>query len=72
VKIDREADDAAARRRHAAQAMTNKRPTPPLRPKKEPGTPLEPSRRFDRRSDGRFDLPVIVGRTPQQVARRLA
>jgi hypothetical protein len=24
------------------------------------------------RSDGRFDLPVVTGRTPRQVARRLA
>jgi hypothetical protein len=52
--------------------MTEKRPTKPPRPKQRPGTSLEPARRFDRRSDGRFDLPVIVGRTPQQVARRLA
>jgi hypothetical protein len=32
----------------------------------------QPARRFDSRTDGRFDLPVIVGRTPKQVARRLA
>jgi hypothetical protein len=52
--------------------MTDKRPTPPQRPKKKPGTPLAPARRYHPRGDGRFDLPVIVGRTPQQVARRLA
>jgi hypothetical protein len=52
--------------------MKKKRPTQPLRPKERPGTSIAPERRFDRRSDGRFDLPVIVGRTPQQVARRLA
>jgi hypothetical protein len=32
---------------------------------------LNPVRRFSR-SDGRFDLPVVTGRTPRQVARRLA
>jgi hypothetical protein len=32
---------------------------------------LRPARRFAR-SDGRFDLPVVTGRTPQEVARRLA
>lgn len=33
--------------------------------------PRPPARRFTR-SDGRFDLPVVTGRTPQEVARRLA
>jgi hypothetical protein len=49
--------------------MNRKPPTSPprRRPKKAPA----PARRFSR-SDGRFDLPVITGRTPQQVARRLA
>ena len=28
-------------------------------------------RRYSR-TDGRFDVPVVTGRTPQQVARRLA
>lgn len=32
---------------------------------------LFPPRRFAR-TDGRFDLPVVTGRTPQEVARRLA
>jgi hypothetical protein len=35
------------------------------------GTRLEPPNRFAR-TDGRFDLPVVAGRSPQQVARRLA
>jgi hypothetical protein len=54
------------------------RPTsPPAEPsekrvgRKPPASEPEPARRFTR-SDGRFDLPVIVGRTPKQVARRLA
>jgi hypothetical protein len=44
------------------------------RPRKSPrrkSAAPEPARRFAR-TDGRFDLPVIVGRTPKQVARRLA
>jgi hypothetical protein len=49
--------------------MTPKRPKPSPRPRSK--EPPVPDRRFTR-SDGRFDLPVIVGRTPQQVARRLA
>jgi hypothetical protein len=49
--------------------MSRKRPTPSPRPR--PKEPAPPARRFTR-SDGRFDLPVIVGRTPKQVARRLA
>ena len=39
--------------------------------KARPARPLEPRRRFAR-TDGRFDLPVVTGRTPQEVARRLA
>jgi hypothetical protein len=51
--------------------MKKERPTEPPRPKEQRGTPDKPRPRFDR-SDGRFDLPVVVGRTPQEVARRLA
>ena len=43
------------------------------RPKKQrptpPGTAI--ARRFSR-SDGRFDLPTVAGRTAKQIARRLA
>jgi hypothetical protein len=49
--------------------MNRKRPAP--LPRQRPEEPAPPARRFTR-SDGRFDLPVIVGRTPKQVARRLA
>jgi hypothetical protein len=68
--MGRRTDDLRFLDRHAARAM-NKRVTSKVRPKERPGTPSVPTRRFDR-SDGRFDLPVIVGRTPKQVARRLA
>jgi hypothetical protein len=49
----------------------SKRVTSKLRPKEQPGKAPAPTHRFDR-SDGRFDLPVVTGRTPKQVARRLA
>jgi hypothetical protein len=49
--------------------MNRKRPTPSPRQRPKDSSPS--AQRFTR-SDGRFDLPVIVGRTPKQVARRLA
>jgi hypothetical protein len=51
------------------------RPQPSLRQNRAkeratlPGTAIV--RRFSR-SDGRFDLPVVTGRTVKQIARRLA
>jgi hypothetical protein len=42
-----------------------------LRPDYQVTRATEAIRRFTR-SDGRFDLPVVAGRTPKQVARRLA
>jgi hypothetical protein len=48
----------------------NRKPPTPT-PRRRPKDASAPTRRFSR-SDGRFDLPVITGRTPQQVARRLA
>jgi hypothetical protein len=41
------------------------------RPDLEATKGAESAGRFDR-GDGRFDLPVVIGRTPKQVARRLA
>ena len=42
------------------------------RPKVRPAeTSKKPAPRFSR-SDGRDDLPVVSGRTPRQVSRRLA
>jgi hypothetical protein len=70
----------------AARPMTSERPRAMLRcqmisRRKAPRLNLRPDyqvtrataaiRRFTR-ADGRFDLPVVAGRTPQQVARRLA
>jgi hypothetical protein len=46
-------------------------PRPNLRPDYQVTRAREAIRRFTR-SDGRFDLPVVAGRTPKQVARRLA
>jgi hypothetical protein len=54
--------------------MTNRAGAPkdPNRSESRADTPIvHPPRRFTR-TDGRFDLPVVTGRTPQQVARRLA
>jgi hypothetical protein len=42
-----------------------------LPPQERDLPPARPPRRFAR-TDGRFDLPVVTGRTPQEVARRLA
>jgi hypothetical protein len=68
------ADDRPLAPRHAAQTMTNDH-TPAekesLRSKERDLPPARPPRRFAR-TDGRFDLPVVTGRTPQEVARRLA
>jgi hypothetical protein len=50
--------------------MQSPRPRPDI-PSPPPAGPKPPKRRFAR-TDGRFDLPVVVGRTPKQVARRLA
>jgi hypothetical protein len=74
--IARKADDRRRPARHAAQTMTKRPPSSGRsRSKGRADFPviarLEPDRRFAR-SDGRFDLPVVTGRTPQQVARRLA
>ena len=44
---------------------------PKLRPDYQVTRATEAIRRFTR-ADGRFDLPVVAGRTPNQVARRLA
>ena len=52
--------------------MTKPSDKPPGdRPSKTRTNVSAPRRRF-KRTDGRFDLPVVTGRTPQQVARRLA
>jgi len=50
------------------------RPARKSRPKERPtlpGTAAARVRRFSR-SDGRFDLPTVAGRTAKQIARRLA
>jgi hypothetical protein len=50
------------------------RPSRKSRPKERrtlPGAAAARVRRFSR-SDGRFDLPTIAGRTAKQIARRLA
>ena len=44
----------------------------PKGPKPRPTLPGTAVVRRFARTDGRFDLPVVTGRTPQQVARRLA
>jgi hypothetical protein len=81
----RAADDRGARHRHAAQTMKKGPPENPAETETETATgsgpparfgtgraaTLAPPRRFSR-SDGRFDLPVVTGRTPREVARRLA
>ena len=47
-------------------------PTPIRRkPPESAPSAVREGHRF-RRTDGRFDLPVVTGRTPQEVARRLA
>jgi hypothetical protein len=48
-----------------------KTPRPKPRPDYQVTRARDAIRRFTR-SDGRFDLPVVAGRTSRQVARRLA
>ena len=55
--------------KHDRQGPAERRPED--RPDRRVAQTLVPPRRFDR-TDGRFDLPVVTGRTPQQVARLLA
>lgn len=59
VLVMTERSETSPRRERPAKQRVEESPAP------------APARRFAR-TDGRFDLPVIVGRTPQQVARRLA
>ena len=56
--------DETEREQEQEQDSQGKTPMPAV-------SPTDPPRRFHR-TDGRFDLPVVTGRTPQQVARRLA
>jgi hypothetical protein len=72
-KIVRADDDKLHARRDAEHTMPQRPPSGRRSRAKErptlPGTAIV--RRFSR-SDGRFDLPTVAGRTAKQIARRLA
>jgi hypothetical protein len=69
-KIVRADDDRRHARRQAYRTMPPRR-SPSRRISANERPTLPGTRRFSR-TDGRFDLPTVAGRTAKQIARRLA